>query len=81
MQVGTLVVLVIALAVAGCDDGCKNGATRCDGVAVQVCDSGGHWRFAYDCDGMYAEEPWGCCTVDTYGPDCAPISECEDAGM
>lgn len=34
------------------NDGCEQGAMRCSGSNVQICDSSGNWEKIMDCDDM-----------------------------
>ena len=76
-----IILILAALTLVACDDGCKMNEERCNGDVLEVCSEENDWVTIYDCsDWEDAEsgEPSGfvCCKVEDL-LDCWLLEECE----
>jgi len=57
-----VIVIIVALGLLGCHDGCEPEETRCFGTCVEICNADGDWETVIDCDMVEpADMDWQCC--------------------
>lgn len=77
-------IMLIAILI-GCDDGCIEETTRCNGKRVEICNTDNNWELEVNCSdiedfGKGIE--WTCCEDPKDGLyACLPVDECFSKGV